>query len=296
MECEVFLAAFFHAESALVFNSGYDANIGLFSSIPQRGDTVIYDESIHASIKDGIRLSNAEAFSFKHNDVIDLRRKLEKASGTKYIAIEGLYSMDGDLGRMKEIQSVSDEFCAYLIIDEAHSAGVFGESGKGLVVENGIEDKVFARVVTFGKAYGSHGACVLGSTELTDFLINYARSFIYTTALPPEQFTRIRNAVNFAEIPVLQKKLKDNIQLFRSNNVNYQSMSSENSPIQMIKTNDIDTTKILAKTIQDYKFAVKPIFSPTVKLGNESIRICMHSFNDERSILNLCNLLNEIKI
>ncbi len=167
------LATFFGTESAIIYNSGYDANIGFFSCVPQRGDTVLYDEYIHASVRDGIRMSFAESISFKHNDIIDLERKLEKLTGTIYVSIESLYSMDGDIAPLKQIAEICQNHNAYLVVDEAHAAGVFGENGKGLVHQEEIEKAVFARLVTFGKAYGSHGAVILGSKELIDYQINF---------------------------------------------------------------------------------------------------------------------------
>ncbi|MEY3199247.1 MAG: hypothetical protein RJA13_1205, partial [Bacteroidota bacterium] len=175
IQCEKSLARFFNSEAALVLNSGYVANLAFFSTLPQRGDTIIYDENIHASVRDGIRLSLANSFAFKHNSIEDLVRKLKQASGSIYIAVESLYSMDGDFAPLAEIVAVSNENNAYLIVDEAHACGVFGESGRGIVDLLGLNEFVFAKVVTFGKAYGAHGACVLGEKKMTDFLVNFAR-------------------------------------------------------------------------------------------------------------------------
>lgn len=279
-ECESFLAQFFNAESALVFNSGYDANLGFFSSVLQRGDTVIYDESIHASIKDGIRLSFADSFSFKHNSILDLKKKLKQAKGTVYVAIESLYSMDGDLAPLVEIAGITKENNAYLIVDEAHACGVYGQSGKGLVDKFGVQDNVFASLITFGKAYGSHGACILGSRDLTDYLMNFARSFIYTTALPASDFVRIKEIVSSNKISDLQNKLEQNILNFRNKLETLDFVSDSLSPIQMLRIGDVSKVKLLTNKLLDVKIAVKPIFSPTVKNGEEGIRFCIHSFNN----------------
>ena len=126
------LAGYHHAEAALLYNSGYDANLGLFSSILQKGDTILYDELIHASIRDGIRMSNASSYKFKHNSMDDLEKKFSKSSGTIYIAVESIYSMDGDTAPLKKLVSFSKKNKCYLIVDEAHSTGVFGEYGKGI--------------------------------------------------------------------------------------------------------------------------------------------------------------------
>ncbi|RZL31360.1 MAG: aminotransferase class I/II-fold pyridoxal phosphate-dependent enzyme, partial [Pedobacter sp.] len=153
-QTEQFIANFHQAPSGLIFNSGYDANVGLLSSIPQRGDTIITDELIHASLIDGARLSYADRFKFKHNDLTDLDQKLRNAKGIIYVVVESVYSMDGDLAPLTEICNLCEKYNANLIVDEAHATGIFGEKGKGLVVQLKLQSKVFARIVTFGKAIG----------------------------------------------------------------------------------------------------------------------------------------------
>lgn len=291
--CEKVLANFFQSEAALVFNSGYDANLGFFSCIPQKGDTVIYDENMHASVRDGIRMSFANSFSFKHNSLDDLRLKLTKSTGTVYVAVESLYSMDGDMAPLTQIAILVNEFSAFLIVDEAHACGVFGKKGKGIVDALELNDKIFARIITFGKAYGSHGACVIGEENLINYLINFARSFIYTTALPPENYLRIGKMVQSELIEERQKHLHENIAYFREKMKSDGLISEINSPIQMLRIGNIPTTQKLANLLRDNKIAVKPIFSPTVSVGNESIRICIHSFNTFEEIDLLVELVKE---
>ena len=292
--CEKALANFYNSEAALVYNSGYDANVGLFSAVLHRGDTIIYDEAIHASVRDGIRLSFAKAFSFEHNSISDLRSKLEKATGCVYIAVESLYSMNGDLSPLKEIAKLAKEFKAYLIVDEAHSGGVFGTLGRGYVEQLKLEKDVFARVFTFGKAYGLHGAAILGSQQLKDFLINFSRSFIYTTALPPVTYEAIHTSVLNDEIEEKQLELNENIQFFRSKLLNNKLISHSNSPIQMIRIGAIEKTKWIADELQNHKIAVKPIYAPTVRQGEESIRVCIHASNSKVEIEQICSLFNQL--
>lgn len=287
--CESFLSSFFNVDASLVFNSGYDANIGFFSTVPQRGDVILYDEKIHASVRDGIRLSFAKSFSFEHNSIEDLASKLRQINGVVYIAIESLYSMDGDLAPIEEIAELAEKFGTYLIVDEAHACGIMGQNGKGIVDHLSLNSRVFARVITFGKAYGSHGAAILGSLKLKEFLINFARSFIYTTALSPNSYARIIQMVERRESEVEQKKLQENILLFRSLMDVNSIYSNEISPIQMIRIGDVLKTKNLALVLQQNLFAVKAIYSPTVKRGEEGIRICIHSFNTNEEIRSLCN-------
>ncbi len=292
--CEEYLADFFKVEKALVFNSGYDANLGFFGAVPQRGDTVIYDEHIHASVRDGIRLSFADSFSFEHNSLSDIERLIGRSRGTVYVAIESLYSMGGDFSPLKDIAKICSENGAYLVVDEAHACGVFGEEGRGLVDRLNIVDQVFARIVTFGKAYGFHGACVLGQAKLIEFLVNFSRSFIYTTALPPKDYTQIKNNVEFTKDENLRRHLQDNIYDF-VNQLKIKGLISERiSPIQMIQIGSVEKCKSIAENLFKSGINVKPIYSPTVRVGNESIRICIHSFNTKEEIENLCSILNNI--
>ena len=291
LEAEKSLASFFQSERALHFNSGFDANIGFFSSVPQRGDTILYDEFIHASVRDGIRLSFAKSQSFSHNNVKDLERLLNKTDGTVYVAIEALYSMDGDLAPLRRISDLCEQYSVYLVVDEAHSAGVFGENGKGFVDTLNLEEKIFARLITFGKAYGGHGAIILGSNELVQFLLNFARSFIYTTALPDACVLRNSKIVELDDLAERKKKLQENLYYFRST-FNHKGLISEsNSPIQILEYGEVNKTKLVAKKLQDERIAVKPIYSPTVPEGKERLRLCFHSDNTIEEIDELINVL-----
>lgn len=285
--CEAFLASFFEAEAALVFNSGYDANLGLFSSLTSRNDIVLYDEFVHASVRDGIRLGLGKSYSFRHNDPDDLEKKLRQyaSSGVSvFIAVESLYSMDGDFAPLKELAHLAEQYEAFLVVDEAHSAGIFGPEGKGLCIEKQITGRVFARVITFGKAYGTHGACILGSEQLKNFLVNFARSFIYTTALPPYSYKLIGEAIEFSRNEALKTKLFQNIASFVSINKEFIRISAPNSPIQVIFPGDGDQLLKVTGKLQREGFGAKVIQSPTVPEGRERIRVCLHAFNSTDEI------------
>lgn len=288
-EAEREIAAHFGSAAALIFNSGYDANLGLFSSLPQKGDTIIYDELIHASVRDGIRLSFANAFSFRHNDVSDLKNKLQKAAGTVFVAVESLYSMDGDLAPLSEINALCNEFGALLIVDEAHSGGIFGESGTGLCSGLGIGSDVFIRLFTFGKAYGAHGAAVCCSDEVREYLVNFARSFIYTTALPAAIYTHLLHQVELSKEESRRKQLQLNIDRFGDAGLSV--FSSKRSPIQVIDFPDPDSCQSTARELQEAGFAVKAILPPTVPAGMQRLRICIHAFNTGEEIDRLISLL-----
>ena len=294
LEVETELAQFFNQESALLFNSGYDANLGFFSSVPQKNDTVIYDSLIHASVRDGLKMGFAKNFSFRHNDLVDLKSKLERTSGDVYIAVESIYSMDGDQAPLKELAALCTDRNLYLVVDEAHSAGLYGEKGVGLVTHLGLDNQVFAKLITFGKAYGSHGAAFLGAEELKIYLTNFARPLIYSTALSPHAQKRIIEAVRtVAELTAERHQLHRNIQLFRTGIDSRFQMTKSDSPIQTILIPGNEAAKKLADHIQNNGFAVKAILSPTVAAGAERIRFCIHSFNTEREIHQLTRCINE---
>jgi len=293
IEAEFYLADFFQSEAGLLFNSGYDANLGLFSSLPQKGDTVLYDELIHASVRDGIRLSHAKAYSFRHNDVLDLQKKVEQVKeGTIFVAIESLYSMDGDFAPLRVITELCEEKNALLIVDEAHAAGVFGTEGRGLMEQEQLHDRCFARLVTFGKAYGSHGAVVLGSHVLREYLYNFARSFIYTTALPETQCNHIVQNVDVSKDSTSRKRLNDNISLFRSLMNNQHLISDPRSPIQIVPIETLNHCLKLAADLQHQQLAVKAILPPTVTENGQRLRICIHAHNTVDEIESLVQLIS----
>lgn len=291
-ELEQRIAGFHQAEAGLIFNSGYDANLGLFSSLPQKGDTIITDELIHACIIDGARLSYASRFTFKHNDLDDLEKKLQNAKGIIYVAVESVYSMDGDEAPLKEMIQLMAKYNANLIVDEAHATGVFG---KGLVQKLNLENEVFARTVTFGKALGSYGAIVLGSETLRNYLINFARPFIYTTAPSFHQLLTTKMAYQLLEnSQEEQQKLSRLISMFKKEvqKKHQYPLIESNSAIQSILIPGNSEAKQKAELLQKNGFDVRAILSPTVAAGKERLRICLHSYNTEEEIIRLCFAIN----
>jgi 8-amino-7-oxononanoate synthase len=292
---ETAIAEFHKAESALIFNSGYDANVGLFSSVPQKQDVVLYDEYIHASIRDGLRLSNANTYKFRHNDVNHLGKLITRhrdACAEVYIAVESVFSMDGDSAPLTAIVKLAQKHNFRLIVDEAHALGVIGDSGQGLVQYLGLEQEVFARIMTFGKGLGCHGAAVLGSPELKTYLVNFARSFIFTTGLPPHSVATILAAYNHLGQQGKNEveKLKDivsffNAELDRQNLMEHFIISDSAIHCAVISGND--KVKNISSVLQGNGFDVKPILSPTVPKGQERLRICLHSYNTKDEITSL---------
>jgi len=286
---EIFIAHFHESESALIFNSGYDANVGFFSAVPQRNDVILYDELSHASIRDGIVMSNAKSYKFNHNDFEDLERLIQKFPDTNiYIVTETVFSMDGDSPNLEELVSLSEKYNCYLIVDEAHTLGVFGEKGEGLIQYLNLHDRIFARIMTFGKGLGCHGAAILGSSDLKEYLVNFARSFIYTTGLSPHSVITILTAYQHLEIERgTIEKLRQNIVFFnqQKNLLGLKPMfvrSKSATQSAIIPGNE--NVKKLAQQLQDKGFDVKPILSPTVPEGQERLRFCIHSYNSEEEI------------
>lgn len=291
------LASHFKVEAVLLFNSGYDANLGLLSSVPQRGDRIFYDEYSHASIRDGLKLSNAKSFKFKHNDIEDLRRKIKATSGggEDYVIVESVYSMDGDFGPIEKLVDLSIELNFNLIVDEAHSTGVFGPKGEGIVVEKKLESKVFARIHTFGKALGCHGAMIAGSSVLKEYLINFSRSFIYTTAPAPHAVLAVKNAVSLLPKSKAPAKLHKNISCFKAYIIHFKLEDffiESGSPIQSAVFGSPGKVKEISSRLEDKGYDAKPILYPTVPKGQERIRFCLHSYNTAHQMKEILYLLS----
>ncbi|WP_418500709.1 aminotransferase class I/II-fold pyridoxal phosphate-dependent enzyme [Flagellimonas sp.] len=298
---EDFMASHHNSGAALVFNSGYDANIGFFSSVPQRGDMVLYDELVHASIRDGIQMGNAKSYKFAHNDIDDLARHVERSRNRDgleeiYVVTESVFSMDGDSPDLRHLAHFCRDNGCLLVVDEAHATGIYG-NGRDLVAEQGLEQEVFARIITFGKAMGCHGAALLGSESLKEYLVNFSRSFIYTTALPPHTVATILAAYEYLgdEGKAVSGQLRANIGHFKQEMERLQMTDrfiKSDSAIQCTLIRGNDKVKAIAKQLQTAGFDVKPILSPTVKEGEERLRFCLHAFNTKEEITKVLVLLN----
>lgn len=307
-ETERYISQFHKVASALIFNSGYDANVGFFGCVPQKEDLILYDELCHASIRDGIQLSNAKSYKFKHNDFEDLERLIHKfqssvndqLSTAIYIVTESVFSMDGDCPNMEELSKFSENYGCYLVVDEAHALGVFGDSavsgGEGYIQMLGLQDKIFATIMTFGKGLGCHGAAILGSQELKNYLVNFARSFIYTTGLSPHAVATILIAYQHLETEKKAiQKLRENI-IFFNQQKNLLGLKPlfvrSKSAIQSAIIPGNEKVKHIANQLNEKGFDVKAILSPTVPEGQERLRFCLHSYNTENEITEVLRLLS----
>ncbi|PKA97989.1 8-amino-7-oxononanoate synthase [Flavobacteriaceae bacterium MAR_2009_75] len=302
-QTEIDLARFHKSESALIFNSGYDANLGFFSAVPQRGDLVLFDEVVHASIRDGISLGNARAQKYRHNHLEDLEQKIRKfkesllPGAEVYVVTESVFSMDGDSPDLMKMAAICKKHHCKLVVDEAHAIGVFGQAGEGQVQNLDLQKDVFARIITFGKAMGCHGAAVLGSNHLKEFLVNFARSFIYTTGLPPHSVANIQAAYHQLEKSKNLIRLQENIEFFKLKVENFRLgdwFIESDSAIQCLKVGQIDVAKRLSSEIIRNGYDVRAILSPTVPMGAERLRICIHSFNTKEQIEDLLYLLKRL--
>ena len=303
-EAENHIAKFHQVESALIFNSGYDANVGFFSTVPQKVDLILFDELSHASIRDGIQLSNAKSYKFKHNDFEDLERLLLKLSTynqqptTIFIVTESVFSMDGDCPNLEELVKLSEKYHCHLVVDEAHALGVFGQNGQGVIQMLHLQDFVFARIVTFGKGLGCHGAAILGSQKLSDYLVNFARSFIYTTGLSPHSVATILVAYQHLETEkIALENLRENVIHFNQEK-NLLGLKPifvrSKSAIQCAIIPGNENVKTIANQLQEKGFDVKAILSPTVPEGQERLRFCLHSFNSKEEISEVLKLLSAL--
>ncbi|WGK66099.1 aminotransferase class I/II-fold pyridoxal phosphate-dependent enzyme [Croceiramulus getboli] len=299
-ETEAIIAQHHGAEAALIFNSGYDANLGFFQSVPQRNEVILYDELVHASIRDGLQLSQAKAYKFRHNDLNHLEELMLRNTASDerdhvvYVVTESVFSMDGDQPDLKFMANLVGRYNALLVVDEAHAFGVIGEDGKGLVADQNLEDQVFARLITFGKSLGSHGAAILGSADLKRYLVNFARSLIYTTGLPPHTVAQIQAAYvllqktdsskkTLSPVRLLQARISFFLQEIKRLHLLSHFISST-SAIHCLTLPGNAEVSALSRKLKQQGFDVRPILAPTVPKGQERLRFCLHSFNSEAEI------------
>ena len=302
------IAAFHGAETGLLTNSGFDANVSIFTCLPQPGDIIVYDELIHASVHDGMRQSRAKRRqAFKHNDVEDLGLVLrelrrEEPAANVFVAVESVYSMEGDLAPLKGICDLLDDTFpdsrAHLIVDEAHANGIYGSNGVGRVSELGLEDRVSVRLHTFGKALACNGAIILCSPTIRLYLINYARPLIYTTFMSYPSLVAISMAYSWlmhgtadklsSHLDNLIRHLYEQLQTLASltqslSDASILSIPSEcpKSPIFALLST---RPRELASYCQTAGFVVRAVVPPTVPEGTERVRVCLHAGNTMEQI------------
>lgn len=279
-EVEDEFAAFAGTESALYFSSGFAANTGLLGSLLGPDDLVFSDALNHASIVDGIRLGRARKIIYPHCDLNWLESEMRRqtnVSGAKIIATESIFSMDGDRAPLRELFSLADKYGAELIVDEAHATGTCGPNGRGLVAELGLQGQVLAVVHTCGKALASTGAVVCGSLVLKRFLINHARSFIFSTALPPYIGHQVRAALRLAaamesertHLASLSATLRE-----RLRSLGFHHETSRSQIVPLILGSSAEALSF-AEALGQHGFAVRAIRPPSVPRGTERLRLSL---------------------
>ena len=282
-ELERVLAEFLCTEDAILFNSGYDANIGVIPTVMQAKDVIFSDELNHASIIDGCQLSKGKLVVYKHNDMIDLEPQLKAAArdhaGTanKYIITDTVFSMGGDLAKLDELTELAERYDAHVMVDEAHAVGVFGANGRGVAEAQNVEKKIDIKMGALSKALGSQGGFIAGSHELVDYLRNRARSFIYTTSLPPPVLASGLAAIKLVRTGSgLRKRLWSNIRTFTKGltELGYDTMSSA-SQIVPILIGDAARTMSVSNYLFEHGVFVTGIRPPTVPPGKCRLRTTM---------------------
>jgi 8-amino-7-oxononanoate synthase len=303
------------SEATLLFNSGYAANVGLLSCLPQANDVALYDELVHNSIHEGLRLSRAypnnNTVAFRHNDMADLEAKLQEyvpsPNGSQrcvYVIVESVYSMDGDIAPLIEMTRLCERYGAYVIVDEAHSVGVYGPQGSGLVRELGL-DVTSSRVLccctfSLGKALGCHGALICGSRLLIDYLVNYARSFIYTTAFPFEQLVTVQCAHELcARADDRRRAAKELAQYFKrrvqeSPHIPGDALLPSDALIQGVVFSGNHAVLDAVSKLGAMGVRAFAIRSPVVPKGTERFRIMIHSHNTPQEVDRLISALEKL--
>lgn len=287
-ELEELLSSLYGKESALLYNSGYHANVGISSALNQKGDVVFSDKLNHASIIDGMRLSDGKFFRFPHNDMHALEKLLErerKNFNNAFIITESVFSMDGDIEDLKKIVELKKKYNCIMIIDEAHAFGVFGEKGLGVAEELGIVDDVDLLVGTFGKAIGSMGAFVTGSKTMIDFLINKSRSFIFSTALPPINIAFSKWIIE-TQIPKTAQKRKNMLNLAKK-------FGSQSHIIPVVIGENKDTVDLCEVLFHNGYFTL-PIRPPTVPVGTSRLRLSLTADIREEELQTLKEKIDEV--
>lgn len=287
-ELEELLSSLYGKESALLYNSGYHANVGISSALNQKGDVIFSDKLNHASIIDGMRLSDGKFFRFPHNDMHALEKLLErerKNFNNAFIITESVFSMDGDIEDLKKIVELKKKYNCIMIIDEAHAFGVFGEKGLGVAEELGIVDDVDLLVGTFGKAIGSMGAFVTGSKTMIDFLINKSRSFIFSTALPPINIAFSKWIIE-TQIPKTAQKRKNMLNLAKK-------FGSQSHIIPVVIGENKDTVDLCEVLFHNGYFTL-PIRPPTVPVGTSRLRLSLTADIREEELQTLKEKIDEV--
>ncbi|GLR45701.1 8-amino-7-oxononanoate synthase [Mesorhizobium amorphae] len=291
-------AAFFGAERALFFGSGYIANFALLTALPQKGDLLVLDELAHASMHEGAQAGRAQLVLTAHNDVNAVegaitRWRAEGGMGRVWIAVESLYSMDGDYALLESLIALADRHDAFIVIDEAHATGVWGPNGRGLAAAFEGRDNIVI-LHTCGKALGASGALVTGPRTLCDYLVNRSRPFIYATAPSPLMAVAAREALAImSDEPVRRVRLREHVAFAGRQLAERCGVKPSGSQIQPVVIGDVSRTMTVAAALQARGFDIRGIRPPTVPEGTSRLRISLTLNVDEADISAMVEALVE---
>lgn len=292
------VAEFKGKESALVFNTGYQANVGIISALYDKGDAIFCDRLSHASIIDAVRLSGSKLFRFNHNDCSHLESLLKKEGDefkNRLIVTETVFSMDGDKPFLKELVEIKDKYNCFLMVDEAHATGIFGPNGAGVVEEQGLSDRIELIMGTFSKALGSFGAYLACSEKIKQYLINSCRSFIYSTALPPPVIAADIEAINIVkDEPFRRKTLLANAEFFCSRFREAGFDVKGGSQIVPLIVADAGRAVRISSDLQKSGFWVLPIRPPTVPQGQARLRFSLTYHHSKQLLEKLADRIVEV--
>ena len=295
LKLEEEMASWKEKEAALVFTSGYAAALGTVPALVGKGDTIILDKLAHASLIDAARLSGAMVRTFAHNDTRRLETLLQKLStgkGRTLIVTESIFSMDGDAAPLREIIELKDRHGAWLFVDEAHATGLYGSTGAGLIAEMGLSARVEIVMGTLSKALGSVGGYIASSRVVIDWLINRARSFVYSTALPPGVIAASREAVHLvrgAEGVILRARLRENITHFQAGLPSVWKRAATTGAIQPLICGESSAALQLAAALREKGFLIPAIRYPTVPRNAARLRVTLSAAQASKEV----ELLNQ---
>ncbi len=281
-------AAFFHSEKALYFSCGYSANMALFATLPQRADIVFHDEYVHASILDGIAAGRAQACAIRHNDVEQFSTAIQQwrkmgGTGRPWIAVESIYSMDGDRAPLTELYQLAQEYDGFLVIDEAHATGVFGDKGRGLACFPNQDNVIVLH--TCGKALGVSGALLCLNRVFCDYLINRARAFIYSTAPSPLIAAGVCEALNILKDEPQRRAKLHALYAYANKQINIlPNITGSGTQILPVLTGNNQRTMYIANRMQQEGFDIRAIRPPTVPEGTARLRISISLHVTENDI------------
>lgn len=295
MELEQAIAAFKNREAALVFNTGYMANVGILSALTQKGDIIYSDQLNHASIIDGCRLSKADLVIYRHNDMDDLEEKIKAHPGKRGIIVsDGVFSMDGDIVNLPRLTELAGRYGLLSMIDEAHATGVIGATGRGTEEYFGMEGSVDVLMGTLSKAVGGEGGFVCGSRSLIEYLVNKARSFIFSTALSPVSMAADLEGLRLImEQPERVQKLQENIRFCcAALNARGIDAASETAIIPIIIGGEARAMRVM-ELLKERGYYISAIRYPTVAKGSARLRLALMSSHTHEDLEGLADALKE---